>query len=82
MTERIAPLALYVNHARTLEELRAEFLSDLRRRLAALDFEAKFEKRVAQSRAIGRAKQELEGTLAYWQQVELRAQRNSKGAKP
>jgi hypothetical protein len=68
--------ALFITHARTLDELRAEFCSDLRRRLDSLDAEAKFEKRVRQLAAIGRAKMELEAALRYWISVELRGARN------
>jgi hypothetical protein len=69
------PDALFVTHARTLDELRAEVCSDLRRRLAALDLESKVEKRVGKLAAIGRAKMELESTLSFWQSVELRSSR-------
>lgn len=74
------PPSIFITHARTLDELRAEFCSDLRRRLDSLDVEAKFEKRVRQSAAIGRAKMELEATLRYWQAVELRGARNRTAA--
>lgn len=65
-------MATFVTHARTLEELRAEFVSDLERRMAALDSEQKFEKRVGRAKEISRARQTLESVAEFWSQVEFR----------
>lgn len=71
----------YSTHARTLDELRAEFLSDIHRRLAGLDLEAKHERQATKAAAIARGKLELESLLSFWQEVELRgAQRRTRAS--
>ena len=60
MTEQTMHSSVFVTHARTLDELRQEFLSDIHRRLARLDSEAKYEKRVAKAAAIGRDRETAE----------------------
>ncbi len=71
------PNARFITHAIT-GELRDEFLSDIHRRLASLDTQASFTKQATEAGKIGRAKQELEAVLAFWQEVELRGGRREK----
>lgn len=61
--------ALYITHARTVEELRSEFLSSIHQKLHALDTEAKYETRVGRAKEIARAKVELQNLLSYWTEV-------------
>lgn len=66
------PPARFSTHARSLDELRSEFLSDIHRRLASLDLEARHEKQATKATAIARAKLELEALLGFWTEIELR----------
>lgn len=69
-------MTTYVTHARTLEELRAEFVSDLRRRIDTLDSTLRHTQPPASEAArIARAKIELESVIDFWSEVELRANR-------
>ena len=68
----------FITHARTLTELRDEFLSDIHRRLLSLDTESRYEKRIGRLQAIARAKMELESLLGFWQDIELRGDPRSK----
>lgn len=63
---------VYMTHARTLSELRDEFISDLHRRLRSLDAEESREERIWAKRAILRAKVEIEATLSFWREIELK----------
>lgn len=63
---------MFVTHARTLEELRAEFLSDLLRRIQSLDTQARTVGRsVAEKSRLACAASELEQTHKFWQEVTL-----------
>jgi hypothetical protein len=69
----------YVSHARSAPELQQEFLSDLRRRTAALDTEYKLTRKGATEKSrLARALLELEDLLLYWSNVELAASKRSK----
>ena len=62
----------YITHARTLEELRAEFLSDLRRRIAALDSYIQIAARnAAEKTRLAAAQNELLAMMQYWEEVEI-----------
>lgn len=60
-----------VTHARTLDELRQEFVSSLAYKADMLRLEAKLETRSRQSLGLGRAISEIETLIQYWQAVEL-----------
>lgn len=72
--------ARFITHARTLDELRSEFLSDIHRRLRGLDAQVAFTKNATEAGKIGRAKQELEALLEFWQEVELRGSKRREAA--
>ncbi len=62
----------YKSHARTLEELRTEFLSDLQRRLDQLDQTLKaMRPNAAEASRITRARMELLSLQDYWKEVEV-----------
>lgn len=63
---------MFITHARTLEELRAEFLSDLLRRIQSLDTQARTVGRsVAEKSRLACAAAELEQTHKFWTEVKL-----------
>lgn len=67
----------FISNARSLEELRSEFISDIHRRIATLDSQQNiFGKNAAVATRIAARKTELEEMLDFWQKVEL------KGRKP
>ena len=70
--------ATFVTHARTLTELRDEFVSDLHRRLAVLDVLTRHEKIATKAAALARAKMEIEDALTYWSKVELRGSKRTR----
>ena len=64
--------ATYVTHARTPQELRAEVVSDLNRRLLFLNGQVKTIARSASEKArIGRAIVELEDMLDFWSKLTI-----------
>jgi len=66
------PQGRYKSHARTLYELRAEFLSDINRRLDHLDQQLKIMRpSAAEASRITRARQELLAMFDYWSQIDL-----------
>lgn len=71
----------YVSHARTPEELQAEVISDLRRRLEFLDGQIRVVSRSkAEQARLSCARIELEQMLRYW--LELEITRPGKVRKP
>jgi len=63
----------YVSHARSVHELRDEFLSDLTRRLDHLDQILKqMRPNAAEAARIARVRQELLNLHDYWRAIELR----------
>jgi hypothetical protein len=61
---------MFVTHARTLEELRAEFLSDIRRRIQLLDGYSRVIARGALERSrIARATSELNDMHEFWKDI-------------
>lgn len=72
----------YVTHARTLEELRAEFLSDIERRRVTLARLASRESQAAKAARFGVALFELDDLAEFWQKVQFGAgQRRRREAK-
>jgi hypothetical protein len=63
--------ARYVSNARTRQELRREFLSDLARRLDALDKRLKVSHSAVESSRIAYARTELLDLQDFWREVEL-----------
>lgn len=62
----------YISHAHTPEEMKAEFCSDLRRRIAVLDGYANSISRSGAERArIARASEELSELLRYWDAIKI-----------
>lgn len=62
----------YKSHARTLDELRTEFLSDLQHRLDRLDnFLRTMNPSAVEQSRIARARIEVLQTLDYWKEIEL-----------
>jgi hypothetical protein len=62
----------YVSHAHTPEELQQELLSDLRRRMGAIDMEYRLTRKGATEKSrIARGLLELENMLLYWSNVEI-----------
>lgn len=70
----------YVSHASTLEELRADILSDLRRRLDATDRLIAFEATKGGKAKLEAVKRELEDLARFWQAVELKQRKRLRGA--
>lgn len=68
----------YISHARTLEELRQELLSDLKRRLDNLDRLISFEATKVGKTKLESRKLELEDMVRFWQAVELKNERRKK----
>lgn len=63
---------MFITHARTLEELRAEFLSDIRRRIQFLDGQSRTVARGALEKArIARAINELEQMHQFWTELTI-----------
>lgn len=69
----LAPRFHYISHARTLDELHSEFLSDIQRRLDELDkaLRSPIAKSAAESTRIARARNELLDLQDYWKNVGL-----------
>lgn len=65
----------FISNARTLDELKREFVSDIQRRLHHIDFEMKEEKRASRSTALAAARRELEMLAEYWQRVTVTQRR-------
>jgi hypothetical protein len=66
-------MAQYVSHARTISELKDEFLSDIQRRLDHLDQSLKqIRPNASEAARIARVRQELLVILDYWKNVELK----------
>lgn len=65
----------YISNARTLDELRQEMLSDIRRRLSRLDDQIAFEKRNTEKLKLEAVKREFEDLARFWQEVELKDRR-------
>jgi hypothetical protein len=69
----------YVTHARTAEELRAEILSDLKRRLDLLTVQRNVVARSAAEKSrIDRAISELEDMARFWTEVLINPKRTVK----
>ena len=63
---------MFITHARTLEELRAEFLSDIRRRIQFLDGQSRSVARGAMEKArIARATYELDQMHQFWTELTI-----------
>lgn len=63
---------MYVTHARTAEELKAEVLSDLTRRLSFLDGQIKVTARgEAEKSRLRCAERELTAMLQFWTELEI-----------
>lgn len=74
---------VYTTHARTPEELKAEVVSDLRRRLSHLDDYDKFVSRgEAEKARVARAKNELESMLVYWSNLVIERPVRKRNASP
>lgn len=68
----------YVSHARTLEELRDEVLSDLQRRLDHWDKHLRqMPASAAEAARIAKVRQELLDLQDYWRQIELKGRDDS-----
>lgn len=65
------PNFTYVTHARTLEELRSEFLSDLTRRLSDINSRKKIVTSPGDNKALSLIEAELASLLHFWQTIEL-----------
>jgi len=74
------PYCRFVTHARTLDELRAEFVSDIQRRLRSLDTQARLTSNANEASRIARAKIELETIAEFWQEVEIKGGRRGNKA--
>jgi len=61
----------YVTHARTPDELRAEFLSDLARRAASIDLQIKHSTSQRRTASLALVRQELDQISEYWTQIKL-----------
>lgn len=65
-------MSIYVTHARTPEELRAEICSDLQRRLAFIDGQIKIIARSATDKAkLAAVQNELASQLHYWTEIQI-----------
>lgn len=65
--------ARYITHARNASELRAEFLSDIQRRLDHLDeYLRTLSRNAAEATRIARARQELLSLLDFWKNIEIK----------
>lgn len=63
----------YVSHARTLEELRDEFLSDLQRRLDTWDkYLRQMNRSATEGARIAKVRSELLDLQDFWRQIELK----------
>jgi len=72
MTE--TPSFFFVTHARTLEELREEFISDIRRRLRPLYSQLQYTPgKAANAARVARAISELEDMEKFWLDVKIKA---------
>jgi hypothetical protein len=61
----------YISHARNAEELKLEFVSDIRRRLASLDMQAKHAQTETHKAKLGLALSEFTEMLNYWQELTI-----------
>ena len=69
----------YMTHARSREELRQAFLSDIQHRLDTLDATLRQMKpNAAEASRITRARMELLSLYDYWREVEIRDSANLK----
>jgi len=59
----------YVTHARTPEQLKAEFISHIRQRLSNLDYELNATKSAGEKAKISRAIFELENMMKIWDET-------------
>ncbi len=67
-------MARYVSHARNMEELRLEFLSDIDRRLDHMDQALKqIRPNASEAARIARARMELLAMRDYWREIDLKA---------
>lgn len=64
-------VAKYSTHARTLEELRTEFIGDIHRRLDVLDRATQFASSSTEKSRIAYAKREFEYMIKFWTDVRL-----------
>jgi len=62
----------FVTHARTLGELRDEFLSDITRRQSLTDAQIKHATSERRKASLGLVRQELDSIAEFWSEVELR----------
>jgi hypothetical protein len=63
---------MFVSHARTPEELKAEVLSDLRRRIASIDgYSHTVAKSVTEQAKLACATRELEDMFKFWSELEI-----------
>lgn len=63
---------IYVTHARTLPELRDEFLSDIARRRSLIELQIKHSTSARRSAALALVLQELDSIFDFWQTIDLR----------
>lgn len=67
------PAYSFTIHPRTLDELRTEFISDIRRRILYLDREMSGKNLAAsRSRELAKARAELEFLAEYWEVVQIK----------
>ncbi len=72
-----SPRWSHASHARTLDELRAEFCGDLARRIEDLDARLAHPPSATESSRVARAKMELEKALEHWQSITLRPRKSA-----
>ncbi len=70
----------YVTHARTLVELRDEFLSDLARRSSLVDMQIKNASSERRKASLALVRQELDSMAEYWESIDLRRAPKDRGA--
>lgn len=63
----------YVTHARTLPELRDEFLSDIARRQSLIDLQIKHSPSARRSATLAAIRQEFDSMAEFWSTIELRS---------
>lgn len=62
----------YVTHARTLVELRDEFVSDIARRLSLLDAQIAKAPSARRATTLSVVRMELESIQEYWTEIDLK----------
>lgn len=72
LEEKVGKEMTYVTHARTLVELRDEFLSDIARRASLIDMQIKNAPSARRATSLGLVRQELDSLQEFWTQIELR----------